>query len=139
MTLDNQKRNIAEEIAKGDDLLDTAEILHRARKYADAVSRAYYAVFHYAAALLLTAGLQAKSHGGLARLLQSHFVKPGTLSPSAGTTFVKLMALRLDADYSAVIVFTDATARTELDAAIAFTNEVRAVLVGGGWVAAPPG
>jgi uncharacterized protein (UPF0332 family) len=137
VTLDNQKRNIAEEVAKGDDLLDTAEILQQARKHADAVSRAYYAVFHYAAALLLTAGLQAKSHGGLSRLLQSHFVKPGALSPASGTTFVKLMALRNDADYSAVGVVTDATARGELDAAIAFTTEVRARLVAGGWIAAP--
>jgi uncharacterized protein len=133
VTGDNQKRNIAEEVAKGNDLLETAEILHRAGKYADAVSRAYYAVFHYAAALLLTAGLQAKSHGALARLLQSHFVKPGTLSAASGTTFIKLMALRLDADYSAVVVFTDATSRGELDAAIAFTGEVRAALVAGGW------
>jgi uncharacterized protein (UPF0332 family) len=137
VTKDNQKRNIAEEVAKGDDLLETAELLHRAAKFSDAVSRAYYAVFHFASALLLTEGLQTKSHGGLSRLLQSHFVKPGRLSPESGATFVKLLALRLDADYSAASVFSEATARAELDAAIAFTEEARKLLAAGGWIQTP--
>ena len=134
MTKDNQRQNIADEVAKGDDLLDSAEILHRAGKYADAVSRGYYATFHYARGLLLTLGIEAKTHSGLTQLLQREFVRNGKLSAKSGATMAKLLALRHDADYNAVLVLTEDVARAELDSATAFVHEARAVLAAAGWL-----
>ena len=51
MTHDNRRRNIDAEVRRGDESLESAEILYAAGKLADAVSRAYYAAFHYAQAL----------------------------------------------------------------------------------------
>ena len=70
MTDENKRTNIAAEVARGDDSLESAEILLGAGKLADSVSRAYYAVFHYGRALLLMLGEEPKTHGGLDRLLQ---------------------------------------------------------------------
>src|SRR5207244_1601179 len=121
----NRVENVRDAIARGDDLMDTAEILFRAGKYADAVSRAYYAIFHFARALLLKRGIEAKSHGGIGRLLQREVVRTGDLTPESGATFSKLMALRHDADYDAVVVISSAVARAELDAARAFIADAR--------------
>lgn len=41
--------------------------------YEDAVSRAYYAMFHAAKALLLTKHLDAKTHSGLINLFNQHY------------------------------------------------------------------
>ena len=54
MTPPNRRANIAIETARGDEALESAEILLVAQKRRDAVSRAYYGAFHYARALLLT-------------------------------------------------------------------------------------
>lgn len=69
MTGDNRRKNIAAEVRRGDESLESAEILVAAGKFADAISRAYYAAFHYARALLLTLGEEPKTHAGLERLL----------------------------------------------------------------------
>lgn len=56
MTGENRRLGIASEVARGNEALDSAEILLSAGKAADAIGRAYYAAFHYARALLLILG-----------------------------------------------------------------------------------
>ena len=54
MTEDNKRANIAAEVKRGEESLESAQILLSAGKHSDAVSRAYYGAFHFARALLLT-------------------------------------------------------------------------------------
>ena len=61
MTEANRKRNARSEASLGDDALQAAEALLKLGLYNDAASRAYYAAFHYARALLLTEGLKPDS------------------------------------------------------------------------------
>jgi len=62
-------------IQKAEKKLSVAEKLYASGDYEDAVSRAYYAVFHAAQALLLTEGEQAASHKGVVTLFGLLFVK----------------------------------------------------------------
>jgi uncharacterized protein (UPF0332 family) len=134
MTRDNKVRNIAAECKRGDDSLESAEILLAAGKHADAVSRAYYAAFHYARALLLTQAEEPRTHGGVERLLQRDFVQPGTLDPAIGKMFSRLQKFRQDADYTAEFVFTREGASDEVDAAKTFVGAARSLLQADGWV-----
>jgi uncharacterized protein (UPF0332 family) len=132
---DEQKRaNIAAEVARGESALRSAELLMGAGQLADAVSRAYYAAFHHARALLLTSGAEAKTHAGVERLIQRDFVHPGTLAPEIAAHLSKLQTFRQNADYMAEYVFTDLLAREQLDAARAFVAAARSVLTSGGWL-----
>ncbi len=72
MNADNRKENAAREAALGDDALRAAEALLALQLYNDAVSRAYYAAFHHARALLLLDGLEPKTHRGVFALLERH-------------------------------------------------------------------
>jgi hypothetical protein len=56
--------------------------------------------------LLLTEGLEPKSHEGALRLLSLHFVKEGIFEPKVSHTFSKLMKYREEADYNPSYVFT---------------------------------
>ena len=134
MTEDSRRRNIAHEVRRGDESLESAEILLAAGKHADAVSRAYYGAFHYARALLLTLGEEARSHGGLERLLQRDLVRPGKLDPDVARLFSRLQRFRQDADYTAEFVFTAKGSREEVDAARQFVEAARMLLVQGGWI-----
>ena len=64
MTEANRLANARAEAALGDDALRAASALVELGLHNDAVSRAYYAAFHYARALLLVAGLPAEDPPG---------------------------------------------------------------------------
>jgi len=65
------------------------------------VSRAYYAAFHYARALLLTVGLEPKTHRGVVDLVVEHFERPGRLAPEIASALARLQTFRGLADYDA--------------------------------------
>jgi hypothetical protein len=134
MTEESRRKNIAAEIRRGDESLESAEILLAAGKLADAVSRAYYAAFHYARGLLLTLGEEPRTHGGLERLLQRDFVRSGDIDADVAKLFSRLQKFRLDADYTAEFVFTPAGSADEVRAARTFVDEARGFLQKGGWV-----
>ncbi len=133
MTGDNRRKNIAVETKRGDESLESARILLAAKMNADAVSRAYYAAFHYARALLLTVGQEPETHGGVHRLLHRELVRDGILDPDVAHLFSRLQKFRLDADYAAEVVFTPGGAAEEVHAAETFVNEAREILKRGQW------
>lgn len=134
MTNGNRRRNIATEVARGREALESAEILFGAGKYADSVSRAYYAAFHHACALLLMIGEQARRHGGVERLMQRDLVRTGKLDPEVARLFSHLMKERHDADYGADFVFTETGAADQLEASRRFCARARELLDDGGWL-----
>ncbi len=135
MTDENQRANIAVEIARAERALRSARLLCDAGEAADAVSRAYYAALHYARALLLTRATEPRTHRGVLRLISRDFVRTGQLSPDTAAALSKLEKQRLEADYSAELVFTDAEATTELAAATSFIDAVTGILRRDGWIA----
>ncbi len=133
MTAENAKKNIAIERERGDGSLRSAEVLLREGLYADAVSRAYYAAFHYARALLLTIGEEPITHAGVERLLHRDLVRGGAMAPDVARLLGRLMKNRLDADYTSEVVFTREAAQEEIDAARRFVEAAIAQLAAGGW------
>ena len=101
----------------------------------DAVSRAYYAAFHYARALLLTEGLEPKSHRDVVALLEKHFEQVGRLSHGALSALARLQTFRAVADYDARERLPRERASEEVAAARTFVEEARAWLTSGGWLA----
>jgi uncharacterized protein (UPF0332 family) len=128
VTEDQKRAAIVAEIARGRDALEEASLLLGANKLAGAISRAYYGVFHYARALLLTIGEEPRTHGGLVRLLQANFVRTGEMTPETGAILSRLMSMRQDADYTAEYVFTPAMAQKEVDEARAFIASATSIL-----------
>jgi uncharacterized protein (UPF0332 family) len=133
VTAENAKKNIAIERERGDGSLRSAEVLLREGLYADAVSRAYYAAFHYARALLLTIGEEPITHAGVERLLHRDLVRGGAMAPDVARLLGRLMKNRLDADYTSEVVFTREAAQEEIDAARRFVEAAIAQLAAGGW------
>ena len=134
MTKDNRRANIAIELARGRESLESADILLEAGKHADAVSRAYYAAFHHACALLLMSGEQARRHAGVERLLQRDLVRSGKLDAAVARSQAHLLEDRQDADDGAETVFTHDLTAERVASARAFCEAARALLVAEGWL-----
>lgn len=80
----NRTENARLEKKRGDDAWEEATLLLKNEKFDGAVSRAYYAAYHYACAVLLTKGLEARSHQGVQRLFHLHFIRTGVFNPDVG-------------------------------------------------------
>ncbi len=128
MTGDNIQNNVREELLRGEETMRAAEFLLANSFCNDAVSRAYYACLYYVRALLLTKGLEPKSHHGAMQLLSLHFIKDGPLSSQAGSDFGHLQTFRELIDYKASAVFTNEQASGELERARSFIRACDAVI-----------
>ncbi|MFB3852811.1 MAG: HEPN domain-containing protein [Vicinamibacterales bacterium] len=128
MTPENKRANIASELERADESLRSAFVLIEARLFRDAESRLYYAAYHAAVALLLTEGVEPRSHAGLASLLGQHFVKSGRLDPADARLFARLQKYRLEADYGRDFVLTADALREDSEACRAFVEKVRVLV-----------
>ncbi|RLG51198.1 MAG: DNA-binding protein [Thermoproteota archaeon] len=106
MREENKKANIREEVQRAAQAMDAANLLFNNGFFNDAVSRLCYFLLYNIRALLLTKGLEPKSHEGALRLLGLHFIKEGLFEPRASHLFSKLMKYREEADYNPSYMFT---------------------------------
>ncbi len=108
---------------KANKKLEVAGRLLNSGDYEDAVSRAYYAVFHATQALLLTEGEHAKTHKGVVTLFGLLFVKPGKFSKNIGKCLANLKDDRESGDYEVFSYIDNETAETALFEAKQFLRE----------------
>jgi uncharacterized protein (UPF0332 family) len=99
------------------------------RGYYDvSASRAYYAAFYSASALLLNEGIDTSKHSGVIALIHQHFVKSGKLSKEQGRNLNWLFELRSVGDYGVSLHVTLADARRAVDTAEDFFEAAKTLL-----------
>ena len=88
------------EVERADEALKSVGLLIDGECYRDAMSRLYYAVFHYTRALLATKEFNPKSHQGALQLFSQHFVKTGIVELEAGRILARQQKFRSESDYN---------------------------------------
>ena len=96
--------------------------------YADAISRAYYAVMHAAKAVLELHNIQVDSHEGVKNLFGYRVVMTRLIEGRWGREIDRLYRWRIRADYTATEVFSESDARSACDRAEAFVSRIRLLL-----------
>lgn len=134
MSPENRRANIAEEWTKSREALRAADALTAVGLHNDALTRAYYAAYHAACAVLLTEGIEARSHEGTISLFGERFAKRGKLPTELGRDLHELRALREKADYGRGFQATEDDTRRDIARAHRLCDAVAAWLVGGGWL-----
>lgn len=132
MTNENRVENARLEKIKGDGAWEEASILLKNDKYDGAVSRAYYAAYHYVCALLLTKGFEASSHRGMQRLFHLHFIRTGIFPDRIGVLLSHAQKAREEADYFPEISFSKETAENQVKEVDSFLQAARQHLSGCG-------
>ena len=115
-------------IAKGRRSLAAARRLADAGDDDFAVSRAYYAMFYLAEALLLSLNLEFSRHSAVVTAFQQHFVRPGALGREHYDAFRAGFELRQTADYGVEVITTAREAGDLLRRAEAFVEAAEALL-----------
>jgi hypothetical protein len=103
---ENKRENIREEVDRANEAIRAVNLLFENGFVKDAVSKLYYSLLYAVRALLLTKGLEPKSHEGALRLFGLHFVKSGAFEAKDSHIFSKLMKYREEADYNPSYTFT---------------------------------
>ncbi|GAB4422372.1 MAG: HEPN domain-containing protein [Thermodesulfovibrionales bacterium] len=115
-------------IEKAEKKLNVAEKLLKTEDYEDAVSRAYYAVYHATQALLLSEGERAETHKGVVTLFGLLFVKTGKFKKNLGKYLANLKDDRESGDYEIFSYIDKETAETAVTEAREFLRESREYL-----------
>jgi len=104
--------------------LKSADLLIEAGDNESSVSRAYYAMFFAAEAVLLTKGLSPSSHGGVLSVFGEHFVKPGIFPRTMGKALNRAYSKRQLGDYEHRFVISAKEAKEVLADARGFVKEI---------------
>lgn len=118
-------RIIRQELRRAQESFRAAKRLLEDGLYADAVSRAYYAMLHATKAALLTKRIEVHSHTAALKMLSLHFIKPGLLESTYGKFFKKAQQDRAKSDYEVLVSIDHATAKEHVQAAQRFLTRIR--------------
>ena len=95
-----------------------------------AASRAYYAAFYAATALLVSEGLTFSKHSGVISHIHKEFVRTGKLDKQSGQDLNWLFELRNVGDYGETRHVPEADARQAIAAASGFLENVERLIRG---------
>mgnify|MGYP001500438461 CR=1 FL=1 len=119
---------IIAQIEKSTEKLNAAKLLLKDGFIDDAISRAYYSMFHAASAVLLSAGISAESHSALKNMFGLHFVKTGKIDKKFSRWLNKLKDERENGDYDIFTSFDSEDARIDIQEAEEFLEEMKKYL-----------
>lgn len=134
MNNDKVKTRIKLEIDKANESLSGAKVLFESELYDEAVSSAYYAMFHMAKALLLTINEEPSTHHGLITIFGLHFIKPKLIEAIYNDMLVDAKESRESGDYDAAKRFTSEEAKEKLENAIKFNKRISGYLKENGYI-----
>ncbi len=121
-------QEISAYLQRADQSLQAARELAAKGFYDFAASRAYYAAFYAATALLLQEGMTFRKHSGVLAAIHHHFVKTGRLTKEHGKALNWLFEVRGVGDYGGIAHVSEGEALQAIQEAEKFISAVKALL-----------
>jgi len=127
MTSDRELE-IAANLERAEQSIQAARDLAGKGYYDFATSRAYYAAFYGATAILLNEGLDFSKHSGVIASIHQRFVKTGKLSKKHGKDLNWLFEIRSVGDYGGTVHVSALQAEQAIQVAESFLKSVKSLL-----------
>ena len=119
---------IAANLERAEQSIQAAKDLASKGYHDFSASRAYYATFYAATAVLLNEGLEFNKHSGVVASIHQRFVKTGKLSQEQGKDLNWLYEIRNVADYGGIAHVTQLQAARAIQAAEDFLKAIKSLL-----------
>jgi uncharacterized protein (UPF0332 family) len=110
--MEESKRTISAYLTRSQDELDTARLLFANGKYKVALTRAYYAVFYAASAMLLSEGIKRSKHSGVQSAFRQFFIKPSVIEVEYSDIYGAIRDARELSDYELWFMLAEEFAET---------------------------
>lgn len=108
--------------------LDASRLLFEKGFYREAISRAYYSMFHATQALLFLKEIFPRSHKGVIQKFGEEFVKSGVLETKMGHLLSQAESMRLKADYDVGVKITKDECEEILDNCEFFISKIKVTI-----------
>lgn len=105
--------------------LNSAKKLHEACFFSDAISRAYYAVFHILSLLLYCKGKTYSRHSQLIGDFNKEYIKPGIFPKNYGKAITNLYDGRQTGDYDVFVQFDEIESKKAIKDAEEIINGIK--------------
>ena len=123
------QHEITANLEQAEQSIQAAKELTAKGYYDFTASRAYYAAFYGATAILLNEGLDFSKHSGVIASIHRQFVKTGKLSKEQGKDLSWLFELRNIGDYGGLVHVSKSQAERAIHAAESFLGAIRPLLI----------
>lgn len=130
----NIKVRVRLEIEKSEESFKAAKLLLDTGLYDEAISSAYYAMFHMAKSVLLSVNEEPSTHHGLITLYGLHFIKPKLMEELYNDMLIDAKESREASDYDAARKFTKEEASEKVDNAMKFNQRISKYLKEQGYI-----
>jgi len=120
-------QEIQQRFEKAAECIEDAQLLLRSKRFAATVNRAYYAMFHSAAAVLLTKNVNRSSHSGIISAFGELFATTGVIDTVYHKYLREAFDLRQESDYEAGIEISEVEAEKMLNRAMDFVDACRKI------------
>ena len=118
------KKEVTSLMERARKYIKSAKLLLKEGDYESSVSRAYYAMFFCAEAVLLTKGLYFSSHKGVISAFGEHFIKNNIFSKEMGRELNRAFEKRQLGDYEYTFVIKKEEAAELLKSARTFVKAI---------------
>lgn len=120
-------QDIPELLSRAERSLEAARLLNDHEYYPEAVSRAYYAMFYAATALLHSEGITVSKHSAVIAQVGQHFAKTGKIEVRLHKALIDAFDERQTADYGGIL-FSHEDTELAFQAADEFVQAAREYL-----------
>jgi len=126
MSLNDEERKqvVDYRIDKSLRTLDDAKKVIDMQMWTTGANRLYYAVYYAVSALLITNGMNAKTHEGIIRMFNLCFVNTGKIDKELARQYNLLFTMRLTGDYGDCFDLQEADVKPMLQPAEILINKV---------------
>ena len=126
---DEEKRAVvAYRLDKANKTLDDAKKVIELELWATAANRLYYAAYYAVSALLLVNGLNAKTHDGIIRLFNMHYIKTEKIDLELGRQYNRLFTMRITGDYGDCFDLQEADVKPLLEPAEQLVTKITSLV-----------
>ena len=119
MSLNDEEKQsvVAYRLEKANKTLDDAKKVIEMELWATAANRLYYAAYYAVSSLLIAIGLNAKTHEGIIRMFNMHFINTGKIDMELGRQYNRLFTMRITGDYGDCFDLQEADVKPMLEPA----------------------
>ncbi len=115
----------AQILKRAGESIEAARVLHERGLFGFSVSRAYYAMFYVAEALLLAKGLSFSKHSAVIAAFGEHFIKARLLDPRFHQHLIEAFDKRQIGDYAFQEEIEPDDAKRQMERAAVFLQAAR--------------
>lgn len=126
---DEEKQSvIAYRLDKANKTLSDAKKVIEMELWATGANRLYYAAYYAVSSLLIASGLNTKTHEGIIRMFNMHFINTGKIDMEIGRQYNRLFTMRLTGDYGDCFDLQESDVKPMLEPAEQLINTVSSII-----------